>query len=236
MPKSPSTGVSAVALRSKSVSGIRHHSGNVRARILQAADRLFFTYGIRSVSMDDLCRELSISKKTLYQYFKDKDELVHVLLMQHIRRQRRDIHNMERNAADPVEHSLKARDFMTQEMQRFHARYVYDLQKYFPRSWEHFRRFTRNELTEVIARNLRKGCRLGLYRADLPVAIISRMRIEQIFLAANPVIYPPEQFRIQEVQLALWQHFMLGILTEKGLALMLKHSRAMNKSRKNSTL
>ncbi|NTW32950.1 MAG: TetR/AcrR family transcriptional regulator, partial [Bacteroidetes bacterium] len=44
--------------------------------IIKKVLELYMKFGIKSVSMDDAARELGISKKTLYQYFKDKDELV----------------------------------------------------------------------------------------------------------------------------------------------------------------
>src|SRR4051812_4431565 len=49
---------------------------NTKDRIRQKAKELFMRYGIRSVSMDDIATQLGISKKTIYQYFTDKDELV----------------------------------------------------------------------------------------------------------------------------------------------------------------
>ncbi|MDW8393920.1 MAG: TetR/AcrR family transcriptional regulator [Chitinophagales bacterium] len=196
----------------------------VRERILRAADALFFTYGIHSVSMDDICREVSISKKTFYRFFKDKSALVHMLVSQNINRQRKLMLQMEAEATDPVQHILQALEMMTNEIRRFHATFVYDLQKYFPRSWQHFQRFIRSELTEVVERNLRKGILLGLYRPELDAVIMSRLRIEQIFLAANPNVFPPQQFSIQQVQLELGRHFLYGILTAKGLQTLAKHT------------
>ncbi len=53
---------------------------NTKVRIRQKADELFTKYGIRSVSMDDIANALGMSKKTIYQYFVDKDELVEAVL------------------------------------------------------------------------------------------------------------------------------------------------------------
>ncbi len=53
-------------------------------KILKGAADLFTRYGIRSISMDDIARHLSVSKKTLYQHFVDKDELVTMVTQAHL--------------------------------------------------------------------------------------------------------------------------------------------------------
>ncbi|MCS6990599.1 MAG: TetR/AcrR family transcriptional regulator [Chitinophagales bacterium] len=202
-----------------------------RQRVLEVAERLFFSYGIHSVTMDDISRELHVSKKTLYRFFTDKSELVDVLVEKHIKRLRHAIKQVEAAATDPVSYFLMSMQLMAQELQRFHAPFVYDLQKYYPRSWKRFQRFIRTELTEVVERNLGCGMTTGHYRSDLKSAILSRFRIEQIFLAANPEFFPPEQFSIETVQLELARHFLHGILTEKGRQQLRNYERNQLKNK-----
>ena len=59
----------------------------VKDKILAGSEALFMKYGIRSVSMDDIARHLAVSKKTLYQHFADKDELVTVMSQEHMKRE-----------------------------------------------------------------------------------------------------------------------------------------------------
>src|SRR5882672_5020407 len=74
---------------------------DIRERIREKAQELFMQYGIRSVSMDDIATHLGMSKKTIYQYFSDKDELVDAVL-------NIEIHEMECNCVDCSEHALNA--------------------------------------------------------------------------------------------------------------------------------
>jgi AcrR family transcriptional regulator len=49
---------------------------DIKKKILKAAENLFMKYGVRSISMDDISRHLAVSKKTLYQHFADKEDIV----------------------------------------------------------------------------------------------------------------------------------------------------------------
>ena len=59
-------------------------------------------YGIRSVSMDDIARQLSVSKKTLYQHFADKDELVTVMSQEHMKREVKELKERSSVSAEMI--------------------------------------------------------------------------------------------------------------------------------------
>jgi AcrR family transcriptional regulator len=62
----------------------------IKDRILHHADALFMRNGIKSVSMDDIAANMAMSKKTLYKWFANKDEMVHAVMEQHLDRTQRD--------------------------------------------------------------------------------------------------------------------------------------------------
>jgi AcrR family transcriptional regulator len=58
----------------------------ISIRIIESAEEMFFRYGIKSITMDDIAKQLGMSKKTIYQHFSDKDKLVESLINEHIKR------------------------------------------------------------------------------------------------------------------------------------------------------
>lgn len=207
---------------------------NTRIRILHAAQELFFSYGIRSITMDDIARHLSISKKTLYRIFEDKDQIVATLTQGDIMESIRCSEEIASLAKDPIDEILRAMDYMAKKLSGWHPSMIYDLQKYHPNAWGDFRKFSEEYMLNAVMRNLRRGMRQGLYRSDLNVHILARLRIEQVSLAMNPHIYPPAQFEIRKVELELLYHFLHGILTPKGQKLLEQYeSSTKTKKQKN---
>jgi AcrR family transcriptional regulator len=78
-----------------------------KKKILEETERLFFRYGIRNITMDDIARQLTISKKTLYEYFHDKDELVYDVLKAHIEIDKKEMSEAQHAAKDALEEIVK---------------------------------------------------------------------------------------------------------------------------------
>jgi AcrR family transcriptional regulator len=193
---------------------------NTKERILQAAEELFFRYGIRSITMDDIARHLSVSKKTLYRYFEDKDQIVATLTKFDIAESERCSAEIAKQSRDPVDEILQSMEYLTRKISGWHPSMIYDLQKYHPKSWGEVRKFSQEYMLNAVVRNLRRGIRQGIYRSNLNILILARLRIEQVSLAMNPEIYPPSQFDLKKVEWELLNHFLHGILTDKGRKLL----------------
>lgn len=191
----------------------------VRERILEKAQGLFFRYGIKSVSMDDIARELGISKKTIYQHFADKDAIVHAGVEEHFICERQDSERMQADAPDPIAEVVMTSEMMRQMMIGMNPSMIFDLKKYYPRAWESFTKFKNDFVLNIIRQNLLKGIKMGLYRTDLNVEVLARLRNEEIELGFDPQIYPISQFNPLDIQLSLLDHFIRGVVTAKGLAL-----------------
>jgi len=191
----------------------------VRARIIEKAQELFFRYGIKSVSMDDIARELGISKKTIYQHFEDKDAIVFAGIEEHFECERRDSKQMQEAAPDPIAEVVMSSEMMRQMLTGMNPSMVFDLKKYYPRAWATFTGFKNGFILDIIRQNLIKGIEMGLYRADLNVEVLARLRNEQIELGFDPQVYPSSQFNPLDIQLALLDHFIRGVVTPQGLNL-----------------
>ena len=146
---------------------------DLRAKILKTASELFFKFGIRSVSIDDICNELHISKKTFYTVFKQKDELV-VELLDAI------LHKKEKDYRIVIDQECNVLDMLVQNFKKMrghsiekHLAFGYDLEKFYPELW-HTHLVKMKELDQTYtAQMLQKGIEQGMYREDLNVEATS---------------------------------------------------------------
>ena len=195
---------------------------DIRDRILTAAFELFTRYGIKSVTMDDMAKHLSISKKTIYQWFRDKDEVVHTLLEQKLAVDCSEFERIAQTAPNVVEEVFGHMRKLHQMFANANANMFYDLQKYHPRSWALVTKFRHEVALNMIEQALEKGKKDGFVRIGCNVKILSKLRIEEIEMGFNPAVYPADRFSILDVQIALVEHFLYGVCTLKGHKLINK--------------
>lgn len=192
-------------------------------KILRASAELFFKYGIRSVTMDDIAKHLGMSKKTIYQYYKEKDEIVHKLMQSQIQGHQQafdTISSISDNVVDEVFNIMKR---MTEIFGSINSLMFYDLQKHYPQSWQLMKDFKTECIRKMVEGSLEKGKKDGYVREDVSIKVMARLRMEEVEMAFNPEIFPPDKFNILDVQLSLAEHFLYGICTLKGHKLINKY-------------
>ena len=197
-------------------------------RIREQARNLFFKYGIRSVSMDDLSAGLGISKKTIYQWFKDKDELVQAIIDQENQGMQADCDQCLDDSADAIEEILLTLDRMIQHLKNMNPTVVYDLQKFHFQSFQSFSEYKNKYLLNVITKNLERGIAEGLYRDGLNIAILSRYRLEAMMIAFNQEVFPAPEYNLIEVTMTLIENFLYGVVTPKGYDLIVQYQNERN--------
>lgn len=195
----------------------------VQQEILNGSHELFFRYGLKSVTMDDIARHLGMSKKTIYQYFQDKNQIILSLMKSHLERNKSDLEKISKEASNAVEEIIGIMDFIGAMFLRINPVVFYDLQKYFPQCWKNFREFKENYMIAMIQTNMSRGIKEGLFRKNIDVEVLSKMRIEQIEMAMNPLIFSPDKYNLTNVQMVMLEHFLHGITTLKGHKLINKH-------------
>ena len=188
----------------------------IKDRILRHSRTLFMQNGIKSVSMDDIAASMAMSKKTLYKWFDNKDELVHAVMQQHLTETQHDCDRLLGQADSAVAELLGMMDWMRRQFSDVHPSIFYDMQKFHPATWQLWVSHKHEYILTQIVDNLRRGMAEGLFRADLDVDVLGRLRLAQIEMAFNADVYPPRQFEVQHLQQVILEHFMLGVATLKG--------------------
>jgi AcrR family transcriptional regulator len=194
-----------------------------KERILKGTAELFFRYGIKSVTMDDIAKHLGISKKTIYQSFRDKDEIVHTLMEMMLKQDEENYHSVSQNSENIVQEIFLHMKHMGILMGQINPNAFYDLQKYHPASWNLFKTFKENCIQRMVEEALAKGIKDGIVRKDVNPKIMAKLRMEEVDMGFNPTLFPPDKYKVLEVQLALIDHFLHGVCTLKGHKLINKH-------------
>lgn len=193
-----------------------------KERILGAAAEMFSRYGIKSVTMDDIAKRLSISKKTIYQFFSDKDEIVHTLFEQQFAVDCAEFEQIAASAANVVEEVFGHMKKLHRKFSGANPNLFYDLRKYHPRAWELVTKFRQEAGVAMVEKALEKGKKDGFVRPDCNSKILARLRMEEIEMGFNADIFPPDQHAILDVQIAMVEHFLYGVCTLKGHKLINK--------------
>ena len=202
----------------------------MRERILEKTEALMFRYGMKSVTMDDIAREVGISKKTIYQHYEDKDAIVLAMVSAHFEEERCVAIKQQAEAKDPIQEVVWASEMMRQQLSEMNPTALYDMKKYYPKAWDLLAEFKKSFLLNLIRQNLLKGIEMELYRKDVSVEVIARLRLEEVEIGFDSNLFPPAQFSIVETQVAFLDHFIRGVATDKGLELYQQYLKVENKS------
>jgi AcrR family transcriptional regulator len=201
----------------------------IRDRILEKTTELFMRYGIRSVSMDDIAAQLGISKKTIYQSFADKDELVDAIIEADIHRMQDECGVCQLRSENAVEEIFLTMDMIQVHLRNMNPMLLYDLQKFHFRSFQKFMTHKNSYLLEIIRQNLEKGIAEGFYREDLDIDILSKYRLESLMIPFNMDQFPPGKYNLVKVTQVILEHFLFGLATEEGYQLILKYQQGQSK-------
>ena len=146
---------------------------DLRSKILKTAGELFFKFGIRSVSIDDICNELHISKKTFYNVFKQKDELVVEMLNAMHQKKEKDYQSVLDSSVNVLDLLMQSFKKLRHHSVEKHLAFGYDLEKFYPELW-HERQIMLKEMDlKYMAQMLRTGIEQGMYREDLNIEATS---------------------------------------------------------------
>jgi len=183
---------------------------------VQSAEELYMSLGIRSVSMDDIATSLGISKKTIYKYFKDKADLISQVAVKMLAEDESCFQSIEQESQDPIDEMHRFLDHARESITRMHPSIVFDIKKFYPKTWEAIEGFHDNSIKARFANNLVQGVTDGLYRQDIKADILSKLLYHEFEFTFDPRFFNLTEYKPIEVYNELLKHFFMGILTEKG--------------------
>ncbi len=192
----------------------------IKQKIITESIELFMSYGLRSVTMDDIAKHLGISKKTIYQHFKDKEEIIFLATAMHFEKEHKIMEEIENDTDNAVEQLYNITVCIRERTKKTNSSVLFDLKKYYKRAWENYQRYKHDTIFNSVYNNLKRGIAEGLFRSDINPEILAYLRIGQIELSFNKEYFPEDKFTLGEIHEQLLAHYTHGILSEKGFELL----------------
>lgn len=196
---------------------------NVKERIAQKAYDLFFRYGIRSVSMDEIASQLGISKKTIYQFYRDKNALVNSVVDMVIGYNTSECLKTREKSENPVHEVMVAADFVKEMLKTMNPAVIFDLRKYHPAAFKKIADHKNKFLYRVIRENLVEGIGMALYRTDMNTDIVARFRLASVFMLFDDDLFDADNPDLGTILEELTIHYLYGIANAKGQKMVKKY-------------
>jgi TetR/AcrR family transcriptional regulator, cholesterol catabolism regulator len=187
---------------------------------LEQTEALFMRYGIKSITMDDVARELGISKKTLYQFVENKDDLVQKVLEQHIEQEQKSCMQVLNGSSSAIEEIMNLVKSNSEQLKHMKSNIIHDLQRYHREAWDKIAQHQSSFMYTVIRRNLERGQAEGLYRMDMDVDIITKIHIASSFQLLEESLFPSNHYTKFNIFKEYLTHYLYGIVSEKGYAIL----------------
>ena len=194
-------------------------------RILFKARDLMTHHGVKHVTMDDIATQLGISKKTIYQFYKDKDAVVMAVVNLELEEQSLKCQQTQDNADNAVHEMFMILEDIQQMFKNVNPMTMNELAKYFPEAFNRIQTHKDEFMHKIIKTNLIKGIEQGVYRKEIDPEILSIYRLETSFVPFNTALYPFSKFDIGKVTLQIIENFVYGVMSLKGIELMEKYKK-----------
>jgi len=201
-----------------------------KERILVKANELFNRYGIRSVSMDDIAAQLGMSKKTLYHYYADKDELVNAVFDILLDQNRNQCMACAKAGENAIHEVFLSFDMFRDLLAVMNPALIFDMQKYHPTAYRKFQEFRSGFLYKMIRNNLERGIQEDIYRPEIDTDVLTRYRLYTVLLSLDSEVFPSNRTNLVRIEEALMDVFLFGIANTKGQKLIRKYKNQRTKN------
>ena len=201
----------------------------VKERIRQKAEELFRRLGIRSVTMDEIASQLGISKKTIYLYYADKDEIVDAVISDMISHNQESCDHDRSIASNAIHEVFLMMEMIKEMFENMNPSILYDLERNHPGSFQKFLQHKHKYIYQAVKDNLEKGIQEELYRKELKIEIIAKLRLETMMMSFNQEVFPKMKYQLLEVEQQVIEHYLYGIASLKGYKLILKYQQERKK-------
>lgn len=200
----------------------------MRAQILEKASEMFLEYGFKSVTMDDLANELSVSKKTIYEYFDNKTHLVEEVAM-YVRTQiHEEIDHIMQQKFDPIQELFEIKRMVLRRLKDEKTSPQYQMQKYYPAIFNKLKDSQVCKMDDCCTQNLARGIELNLYRSDLNPVFITRLYISGMMNLKNEELFEVTELSPKHLYEEFLRYHLRSIVTKKGLQRLIEIETQLN--------
>ena len=185
--------------------------------ILNKATDLFLNFGFKSVTMDQIANEIGISKKTIYNFFENKKHLVNVVTNGMFASITSGIKQIKKESLDPISELFDIKLFLIKILKGERTTPLYQLRKFYPETHKEITQKQFDFMTKSAVESLKSGVKLGLFRKDINIDLISRLYFNGMIGIKDQDIFPAEKYEPTFLMLKYIEYHLRAIVTEKGL-------------------
>ncbi len=192
----------------------------VNGDIIETATVMFQSAGIRKIKMDDIAFRMGISKRTLYEQFTNKDNLIRYCLDNIIKKQREESEKILNNNNNVVEAIIAFLKKGNEILLAVNPLFFSDLKRIYPSIWHEKFQLQQHNNYLITKQLIEKGVKEGFYREDINVDMVARIFVEQLNIFSDQDFFSGRDFSVTEVFNNLLVNYTRGIATAKGIKLI----------------
>lgn len=196
--------------------------------ILRSSAALFEKYGIKSISMDDIARELGMSKKTLYQFVDNKPDLIRKGFGKFQDDFKNTINHVCSQGMNAIDELLEVSKLVNETIKKYNPSNVFDLRKYYPDIYEEHINEDKEYAFRMTLENLRKGIQEGIYRDDLDVELVAGLYIRKVESIHHEKMLGQGNFTMDRVFEVMFENHIRGIANTNGNAYFEERKQHLN--------
>lgn len=202
--------------------------------ILEKTVELFYEYGIRNLNMDDISRNLKISKKTLYQYVKSKEDLIETLFQYDELKWNKEFAQIKGDQLNAIEILLKASLLVSEEMSRLDPKLKFEMMKYYQPVFDKFMEARMAYIFDQLKRNIEKGKAEGLYRADVNEELVAGLYVRNLVDMHNKDYCFVENITFEQIFETMFENHIRAISSPEGISYFEKRKAEIQQLNKNN--
>ena len=191
--------------------------------VLDFTINLFLTYGFKSITMDEIATAQGISKKTLYQYVENKNDLVKKAISHFIEKQKKETLEIQAENLNAIDEILKIYNRTCLNLQEMNPNAGHELQKHYPEAWNIFLDYKSNFIYQNVLENFDKGISEGLYRTDFDKKIIATYYVARIDIFMDKNLFSPQEYSYKTILMELFKYHIRGVGSDKGIKYLENH-------------
>ncbi len=186
-------------------------------QILADSSMLFMRFGVKSLTMDDIAKQLRISKKTLYKFVSDKADLVKRCMLQSCVEDQEQVGKILKQKGNAIDLLFEVSEFVIKRLANVHPAIFFDLEKYHPEAMRVFDSHREDFIASTITKNMQKGVDEGLFRNDMNISIVTKIYLNSINQALHGTLFNNNDYSVSDIYKELFIYHVRGIASEKGL-------------------
>jgi hypothetical protein len=185
--------------------------------ILEKTRELFLTIGFKSVTMDQIAYDMGISKKTIYNFFENKNELVKAVTSYMFNSITNGVTEIKKNSNNPINELYDINLFLIKYLKKESVSPLYQLEKYYPLIHKEINKKQFDFITKSTTGSLNNGIKLGLFRKDIKIDFISRLYFKGMIGIRDLDTFPLNLYDPVSLKIDFIEYHLRAIVTEKGL-------------------